>query len=371
MKKILGLVALATLVLASCQKNEGLQVDQQLKSVTLNLANVKAPTRADGAMIEETTKVNLNTVHILFSDGNNFYPAHDVDGNVVDTYYDLAKTELTTINNTVFHYLNAAVTKVYVLGNTEDVDYANVAAISGTLSTAATVDKENDAENLFLYAYGELTRTPATNEDGAGHALYTTTVNLVPAVARIEFSAFGMTNTTKDTNIETVDLTKMALVNYSDGATYTATSTGFTVTPTDQKTANITDASVWGYMDGNTSIFTADLTGIELTAGETVTVESWKNTTGTDCLYYHVYPGRDPAIVVTMLADFDGAQSPVYVYSKGLNGEDGAPIDNLEAGHVYRIEYIFDEGNVGDIEKCVQVTVEVHTWEIVPVTPEF
>ncbi len=366
MKKILGLVAIATLALVSCQKNET-PADQQMKSVTLNLANVKAPTRADGAMIANGKQVTLNNLQVFFSDGTNLHKAQKVDHTVQPHYFDLSKTPLTEVNATIFHYLPAGVKEVYVLGNLNtEQSWTTVAQITKALSTAEATSLENDADKLFLYDKKSLTRS---NEDAAGHALYKATLNLVPAVARIEFEAFGMTNTGSDLEtITSVDLTKMALVNYSDAATYNNDNTLSVAT---QKTATISDATVWDYMDKNATIFTADLSGIELTTSETVTedvkdVKTWKNKEGVDCLYYHVYPGAAPAIVVTMLADFEGARTPQYVYSKGFT-----EVENLEAGKIYRIKYIFDEGNIGEVEKCVQVTVEIAKWQVVTVTPEF
>ncbi len=366
--KTLGLVALAaTIGLASCNKEEGPAADKQIKSVTLNLANVKAPTRADGAMIEDETQVTLNNLQVFFSDGINLHRAQKVDHTEQPHYFDLSKTPLNDVNATIFHYLPAGVKEVYVLGNLNaEQSWTTVAQITKALSTEEATSLENDADKLFLYDKKSLSRA---NEDIAGHALYKATLSLVPAVARIEFEAFGMTNTGSDlATITSVDLTKMALVNYSDAATYNSDNT---LTIADQKTATIDDARVWDYMDKNKTIFTANLTGIELTTSETVKedikdVKTWKNTEGVDCLYYHVYPGKAPAIVVTMLADFEGAQTPQYVYSKGFKA-----VDDLEAGKIYRIKYIFDESNIGEVEKCVQVTVEIAKWDVVTVTPEF
>ena len=112
---------MAAIALASCQKEqEVVPENKNLKSVEVKLNNVSLRTKAIGGLSEslEGKNIQLNSLQFFFSDGTTLYEAKDAEGNKADTYFDA--TELAALNGNIaakFHFLPAAVKKVLVVGN--------------------------------------------------------------------------------------------------------------------------------------------------------------------------------------------------------------------------------------------------------------
>ena len=93
-------------------------------------------------------------------------------------------------------------------------------------------------------------------------------------------------------------------------------------------------------------------------------------------MVYHTFAGQVPQLVVRVKGVKDGVESPLYLATSAFyNGSD--KITEFKAGDIYRMKFngknhfAFDEENLSQPEKCVEVSIEAAQWVIVNVTPEF
>lgn len=356
MKNFFMALAMIAMVATSCSKEEATQanVSGPQKSVKFSLENVIS-TRSVDHMIS-ATKVNLKDCQVFFvgSDGN-LYTGKNSDATAdAQHYFTSAPSEAVS-----FHFLPAAVQKVVVVGNYgSEINPANLKAIKDLATEAAA---QQDDENLLVYGEAMLV---ATTDDSHGNT-YLAEVSVKPLVSRIEIGGF-ICEFSDVPLYDQVDITMMALNNYYGNATIGGTLSNYSSTA-------ITTSSAYPFFNDTTApgYSKDEINNVSLTPDANVAdfnVEEY--------LVYHTFADNIPQLVVRVAGHKDGVESPLYLATSAFY--DGTTkIENFEAGRVYRMKFngenrfAFDDTDLNQPEKCVQVDVEAAEWVIVNVTPEF
>ena len=96
-----------------------------------------------------------------------------------------------------------------------------------------------------------------------------------------------------------------------------------------------------------------------------------------NCYAYNVFPGALPQFLMQLTGAEGGVESPLYLMTSALkvknaNNEMVAlAAEDITAGNVYRMAMKFDDSNLQNPEKCIEVSITVDEWVVVAVTPEF
>lgn len=392
---------MAAMVFSSCSKEEGGAdiSDKSLKSVTISLANVKAQAAAQtmgtrsalDKEIEGGTQVKLTNFQIFFSDGTNLYLGKAADGSPITHFF--AGENMNTETSKSFHFLPASVNKVIVIGNVRDAEGAvitsgnsSITVTEGTSTEENTlknvlnlqIDKQQDAEELTLY--GDCTTLQPKQEDhnsgDDAHAnpVYEAEVNIAPLVARIEVKNIACTDFGSYAEFK---LEKFAFNNY-----YKSIEAN-TKTLSEIERTKITPENVFDYFNA-----------LEKTEGTTpwhweefsnaVLAKSDKTKVTDNPFYYHFFVdgkaftgdkinGNEtegyPQLLLKLTGysgtNQSGTETPLYLATTTLNSN-GTPITEFEAGKIYQVSFSFSEDNISQPDKCIEVTVKVASWTIVP-----
>lgn len=356
MKNFFMTLAMVAMVATSCSKDDTPQNDYSApqKSVQFSLENV-INTRSLDDMIS-ASKVTLNDCQVFFvgADGS-LYIGKNSDATAdAEHYFTSAPTETLS-----FHFLPAAVEKVVVVGNYgSEINPANLNAIKAIATEAAA--QQND-ENLLVY--GEATLVAST-DDGHGNT-YLAEVSVKPLVSRIEIGGF-VCEFSEVPLYDQVDITMTALNNYYSNATIGGTLSNYSSTA-------ISSSSAYPFFNDTTApAYSKDeLTNVSLTPSSNAVDFAQQ-----EYIVYHTFAGDIPQLVVRIAGYKDGIESPLYLATSAFY--DGATkIEEFEAGKVYRMKFngenrfAFEDTDLNQPEKCVQVTIEAAEWVIVNVTPEF
>lgn len=398
MKKLfIAAMALATIV--SCSKDDAgdTVLTSNKKSVAITIANSQMGTR--GGAAGETTKVEPNEYAATVDQLTVLFLNNSEE--IVESYKLSAGTEENTTADTQgvitkrFHGVNESVNKVAVVrynGSVEPgTEYSTiVTAAQNEAATAftgveGTTNLNTDVQSIILTSgnavtlaegTGDKAECEYTNEKGETHKykLYTATVEVAPAFARLEIHSVAVTNLGQQTNdngtVTGVDEVKLGLLTFGGGepGTYTHDFTGVTF---------------WG-------AFKSKMSGTWATSNADNTVTSW--TPANDkAISWNMLPTAVSAPTYTVAEGVETISNPMVlnvtvdaadmyiqdktrtVTVKGLkNGE--TPVTTFEAGKVYTLNLVFDESNISapDVAQiCVEATVKVSQWTVVPVTPEF
>ncbi len=417
MKKILGLVAIATLALVSCNKEEGPAVNDGPKAVTIDIQNVIAATKsADGAVADDSP-VQVNDLQVFFSDGTNLYRGKTIDGkegeanikhwfNSYASYTDNDADESAAdavANDRIYHFLDAAVSKVIVIANygkeIATTDASTEQALFAILDPLYKVADQQDDSKLYLYATANLTTT--TGEDKLGHPLYKATVKLEPRVSRLEVTGFEYAKITqakidkmkaagedveglvadaprkyKSIKVEQVVFNGW----YETAKTQTADATTWT-----KETAKITNAKVFEYFSEQETAAKWNNDMLTGAANHVAAVDlkaenyNWAVASNTDLRpAYNFFPkgsqiaGTQLVVKLTATlenateADTDDTKVALYLATKSFS-----PAIEQALAKVYQVNFVFDDTDLENPEKCVEVTVDVVKWDVQAVTPEF
>lgn len=393
--------SMAAMVFSSCSKEEGGAdiSDKSLKSVTISLANVKAQAAAQtmgtrsalDKEIEGGTQVKLTNFQVFFSDGTNLYLGKAADGSPMSHFF--VGENMNTETSKSFHFLPASVNKVIVIGNVRDAKGAvissgdtSITVTEGTSTEENTlqnvlnlqIDEQQNAEELTLY--GDCTTLQPKQEDhnsgDNAHAnpVYEAEVNIAPLVARIEVKNIECTEFGSYAEFK---LEKFAFNNYYKNIA------ADTKTPSEIKRTVITSENVFDYFNA-----------LEKTEGTTpwhweefsnaVLAKSDKTKVTDNPFYYHFFvDGKEftgdkingnetegyPQLLLKLTgysgANQSGTETPLYLATTTLNSK-GTPITQFEAGKIYQVSFSFSEDNISQPDKCIEVTVKVASWTIVP-----
>lgn len=355
MKKFFMALAAVAMVATSCvQGDDDFAVKGPQKSVQFSLANVIS-TRGVDAPIPNATKVNLKNYQVFFVDAaGDFYAGSTIDGGVVSQYFTTVSSDPMT-----FHFLPAAVEKVVVVGNYgSEITATNLDAVK---ALAATWTAQQNDENLLVY--GEANLVAATENDEHANT-YVAKVNVKPLVARIEIGGF-VCGFSDSPAYDEVHVTMVALNNYY---------TGYTIggTPSNLSKTEINTNTAYPFFNATALAGSKDeVSGVALTpAAPTADFAEDKY------LVYHTFAGEVPQLVVRVVGVKGGVESPLYLATSAFY-EGTNKITEFKAGDIYRMKFngknhfAFNEENLSQPEKCVEVSIEAAQWFIVNVTPEF
>ena len=369
--KFLFLSALvASMTLISCNKEENRTEDPATspKSVTISLANVVPATRSADSPITEGTKVNLSNFQVLFTDGTDLYKGQTIEGEEAEHYFTNMDEFNDENRDAVFHFLPANVNKVIVIGNlgTENT----TASTYSDLQTELTIAEQQDAKDLYLY--DEVDLTTASGEDHAGHPLYKADVTLEPRVSRIEVASFTYEAVDADTprQYESIEIDQIMLNNFYQKAD---SQTG----EASEKSSHSIDAgSIFGIFNDEPEGWQNDVFSAEEGALPVITLD-------TDAGYTHAYTDKRPAyhffpnaanissmdhpqLLVKLIGKKDGTDTPLYLATSAFN-----PAVTTDVAKIYSVKFTFNDEDLTQPEKCVQVTVDVASWDVEEVVAEF
>lgn len=366
-----ALAASMTFVACDNNDNEMGQLDNTPKSVTIKLANLQKNVTSRSLNENVTSEAaKLNNFTIFFVDGTGkFHEGYAAADVTKDT--PLKRDYNAGDNIPTFHYLDASVTKVIVVGNptwAEDAEPENERKLKELTAEVGTLQ---NVENLVLVGEEPLTRnTQGENEKVPGHTeAYKADVSILPLIARLEISAFEYSEDTDGQR----DYTKIA-INQVAVNNYYGTTT-FENTNSDLVNATIDKATIWPYLENlGDGWFNDQLTeAIELDNTNQYKHDMLAEVTTANVFAYNVPAGTAvPQVIVRLTGTkADNETAPLYLATKNLNGAE----NKFQAGYIYRMDaespFSFTDSDLGNPDKCVDVTVTVKPWTVVAVTPEF
>ena len=423
--KLMLAMAVAATTIAACNKQETTPVvNEQLgnRSIVLNIANVVTPTKAAGteATIASGTQVTLNNYQIFFADVNGkFYAPKDATAsdpatNPVQTYFTVTSDGTDQDFTHQFHFLDNNVTRVIVVGNMgETFKPADEAALWNALASVE-IKNQQEASSLILYGSdSQLTPdapdhyiTPdaaegVTGTDQHPSPVYQAVVNLKPAVARFEIVGYEYAQKAPAAGeteapareYASVAVNSQSLIGFYENAALKSENQddwqvnvanmhtlGWDATANDGKGAVVlynwdnvyqnyfgaltnTDKAAW-YYDAMTDV-TLNATG---EYKKMLATQAEGATTYTGNAYaYHVFPTAVPSFMFQLTAlDAANIETLMYLQTKSLSGA-----SSLEAGKIYQMVVKFDDSVLKAAEKCIDVKITVHDWQVVVVTPQF
>ena len=415
MKKHLFFAALAALAgFTSCNSEEELvSANDEVKSVRINLQDAFAGmSRGQSAAVENGTKAKINTLDVYFLDasGNAHTPWDENKASKVSTHFELNTTTSTDaeagLEGTTFHFLPEAVTKVVVIANaaTDQVyaDFTNAEMVPGVMNkieeAALAIANEQTTTNLRLFGQATLTAKEEGEKENADVAyhqpVYEANVLLEPRVSRLEISSFSY-NADEDGNRH-YDVITIKQIYFTDYYSVAAMSDG-EVSGT-KTVLSITEGTVFNVLSTETAGWYNNTT-FNPEIGALNEDSNWKNDTGyTVPVAYNFFSGGSditPRLIVWLQATYaeegnDDVQN-LYLETNGFSvanateaqkgkaivgqpvtttDDDGNSSSSFDA-MVYKVAFEFDDDDLSNPTKCVDLTVDVTPWQVVNVTPEF
>ena len=391
-KLMLGM-AVAAVSFAACNKEDITpSVEQGNKSVTLSLANVLQTKSASNKVAAD--EIKLNSFQVFFSDGTTLYSPKTVDGKGTATTRFTQQEEDGLYE---FHFLPKAVNQVIVVGNMAQLDVTTNAALLAAVKDL-TVGGEQNPANVRLM--GIDTSLEPEEKDPTHHAAKDNStanphpdpyvhadVNLSPAVARFEITGFeyALKTGAEKRNYTTMTVDNLSIRNY-----YTKAEVNFANVPTTDEAdllnfgGALTKDNV--YVDyfnklEDKPVWWLDKVGTTLDADAYAAVVNVPGATETepakDCYAYNVFPGALPQFLMQLTGAEGGVESPLYLMTSALKVKNSdnelvaLTAEDITAGNVYRMAMKFDDSNLQNPEKCIEVSITVDEWVVVAVTPEF
>ena len=375
-------MAVAAVSFAACNKEDITpSVEQGNKSVTLSLANVLQTKSASNQVAAD--EIKLNSFQVFFSDGTTLYSPKTVDGKGTAT---TRFTQQEADGLYEFHFLPKAVNQVIVVGNMAQLDVTTNAALLAAVKDL-TVGGEQDPANVRLMGIDTVlepgeTEHAAGNNTGIQHPdpYVHADVNLSPAVARFEITGFeyALKTGAEKRNYATMTVDNLSIRNY-----YTEAEVNFANVPTTDEAdllnfgGALTKDNVYvNYFNVLEAGWWLDKVGTTLDADAYAAVVNVPGATETEpaknCYAYNVFPGALPQFLMQLTGAEGGVESPLYLMTSALK-VDGVALaaEDITAGNVYRMAMKFDDSNLQNPEKCIEVSITVDEWVVVAVTPEF
>lgn len=383
-------MAVAAVSLAACNKEDITpSVEQGNKSVTLSLANVLQTKSASNKVAAD--EIQLNSFQVFFSDGTTLYSPKNVDGKGTAT---TRFTQQEADGLYEFHFLPKAVNQVIVVGNMAELDVTTHAALLAAVKDLTVGGEQNPANVRLMGIDTSLeagkTEHVADNNTGINTGIQHpdpyvhADVNLSPAVARFEITGFeyALKTGAEKRNYTTMTVDNLSIRNY-----YTKAEVNFANVPTTDAADllnfggaltkdnvyvnyfNVLGAGWWLDKVGTTLDSDAYAAVVEIPETETEPAK--------DCYAYNVFPGALPQFLMQLTGAEGGVESPLYLMTSALkvknaNNEMVAlTAEDITAGNVYRMAMKFDDSNLQNPEKCIEVSITVDEWVVVAVTPEF
>lgn len=379
-------MAVAAVSFAACNKEDITpSVEQGNKSVTLSLANVLQTKSASNKVAAD--EIQLNSFQVFFSDGTTLYSPKTVDGKGTAT---TRFTEQEEDGLYEFHFLPKAVNQVIVVGNMAQLDVTTHAALLAAVKDLTVGGEQNPANVRLMGIDTSLeagkTEHAAGNNTGIQHPdpYVHADVNLSPAVARFEITGFeyALKTGAEKRNYATMTVDNLSIRNY-----YTEAEVNFANVPSPKALLNfggaLTKENVYvdyfNKLDENPGWW-LDKVGTTLADNayaSVVAIPATETEPAKDCYAYNVFPGALPQFLMQLTGAEGGVESPLYLMTSALKVKNSdnemvaLAAEDITAGNVYRMAMRFDDSNLQNPEKCIEVSITVDEWVVVAVTPEF
>ena len=386
--KLMLSASIAALSLVSCNKQDTTPMpdSNRLKTVEISLENVIFTKGLAGTPITTGQKIKVNDFQVFLLDGSgNEYTGKDVNGvDDAQSYWAAADLASGLPVDAAFHYVDPNCTKVVAVANM-DKEYASYAELEAELATPLAIGNQQDQDKLALYAEStDFVETTAHTDPGAdgitySQPAYKVELMLKPRISRFEVDGFSVIpEDPANPKYDEIKVTQLAFQNYYPTADLLADAVTVSGTPLTPITDFSNQAAVYSWLDGiatpNTDWF-RDAFTLTLNAGN----EYVQDLPTDGKLAYHAFAGTTAPVFVIKL-EVDG--QPAYLYTKNLRDQSNAIISKFEQGKIYRMSGEGEQsGSTGTIEipeekidpmdRCLDITVEVMSWEVVLVTPEF
>lgn len=388
LKSFLLMAFAASTTLAACDKSEssGPGPDKTPKSVKITLPNINPGTRAIGDAIADNTKVELKNFKVFFVKANGAVLNDDElkGGNATaqKTYYSSDDTDWAqkTAEGSVltYHFLPYETTKVVVVGNLGDVEYSDLANKTENVPNDTGTGKD---KHPTYSLYGTSTLTEGGAPDDTNHQnIYQASVTLEPRVSRFEIYGFEYKAATAPAtnHYSSVAVEKIALNHFYTKYDFV------TKTPKDDGKVfeNPGTDVAWSWIENRTT-WCDNITNLTLNGGDkkfvngtSITDSNETGDTATGIITYGLAHVEDKANNPELLLALHGTPAdggdpePLYLHAK-FNGDANASVGAFASGKIYRVLFSFDDDNIKQPQRCVELTVSVASWDVVPVTPEF
>ena len=353
-----------------------------VRTIEMSVANLIMTKGEAGDKISDGAAVVVNDFQIFLTDNSYDHVYSDGvkgDNNSEPKFYwtsaDLGEGFTSITQN--YHYVSHHCQRIIAVAN---------AGIELTLDQAlelgATIDKEQDQNNLLLFADVPLSRHSEGKmhiADGKYAEVYVANPILTPAVARFEVDGFVMNfNGDKYTKAKVIDI---AFQDYFPSMEF-GVPEGERIIPIDNLD---NDAAVYSWFnDDNYGWFRDSFTAVLEKPAEAPYIA--KADVGP--LAYHFFaPAEVPDMMINLLLDgTSGSNIPAYLWTNIFKYVDKTTnetktLDKIMPGTIYRMSAAgeslgdgsipFDEDDLNAVERCLEVTVDVAKWEVILVTPEF
>lgn len=388
----------ATIAMTACNKQDTTPAvpSNDLMTVEISLRNLnftKAPT---DAFVTDQTKAQLNDFKVYLTDGSELYSAKALS-DVTPAYYFSVASGSALPEKVTIDLVPAAVSKVVVVGNVNSADWGPDPAADGTFTEdldalkgeVLEIAKQQNYKNLTLFGEAslELSGNTHLHSDNTTYGVYTADVQLAPLVSRFEIDGFAMTYSTTNPKFDKVEVKQVALNRYYSSTVLNPLTPVTLVNGIE--TAN--DKNVMDYFSSNLLVTGDDAwyydagLGISLAKADADADGLVKSDLADGKkLSYHFFPASEVPQLFIELAVTPAGESvslPSYIYSKSFKKSDGTDV-TFTPGYVYRMNFAgaandgdgdipFTEDNIDQIEKCLDITVDVIPWTVVSIYPEF
>ncbi|MBQ8863712.1 MAG: hypothetical protein IJ014_03145 [Rikenellaceae bacterium] len=369
MKKLfVAMLAVAGLV--ACEKEAGFDapIESNNKTVAITIENAARVTKGAAGNTTAATGETYQAVadaadlKILFAAGETILKEMALVGTEVEhkeganAEYQYGKKPASGINGDYFfHNVPAAVTKVAVVRyETNDITITEgETTLAEVLALAtSTINEQREIDDICLYGEGALGAKgdDCVEIDGVQYYIYPAAVTVAPAMARLEISQISCTDLGDDNDddkLETVGIDELKLNSFEWG--------GYTIDPAQLGTL------VGSYVSGQANSTVEDET--KRVCKPATGVWSW-----------NIVPQAFAKMILSMEAKAYDYQLPATDLAINVTGltQEGADVTSYEAGKIYQLAVNFTEDDIAGQEGvCVDVTVTIQDWVVVPVEPVF
>ena len=385
--KLMLSASIAALALVSCNKQDTTPTptSNRLKSIEISLENVVFTKGLAGNPVSHNQKITVKNFQIFLTDAaGNDYSAKTANGaEAAQSYWTTEQLASGLPVDASFHYVDPNCTKIVAVANLNQ-PYASYSELKDALANdPVAIDLQQNQNELALYDEStEFVLTTSHNDlasDGTTYMQEAYRVELVlkPRISRFEVDGFSVIPEDPTApKYNQIKVTQLAFQNYYPTVNlFTGEEGGELVTP-------ILDfsnqAAVYTWLD---TPWTGDLwyrDAFELTL--TSSNDYLQDLPANNKLAYHAFSGSEVPVFVIKL-EVDG--QPAYLYTKNLTDTStGESLKALEEGKIYRMSGEGEiPGNKGTIEipenkidpmdRCLDIKVDVSSWEVVLVQPEF
>ena len=381
---------MAVLALVACNKNDDNHVaNNRLKSVEISLENVLlSQTRGlAGDKIEDGTPVTVTDFQVFLTDEQgNEYTAKTADGSAAAKSYWPTEDVAALGKTAQFHYVDPNCTKVVAVANMGK-KYDSYADLLAELSTdPIEIVDQQDPKDLVLYAEDSSFDPAGTHVDEGKDAdgntvqyqqeVYKVELVLKPRISRFEVDGFSVIfQDPANPKYDEIKITQLAFQNYCETTDLITGVEGTTVTAPITDFAN--QAAVYTWLDGITTPTPWYRDAVDVTITPATPV---KDLPADGKLAYHAFSCDEvPVFVIKLIVD----GQPAYLYTKNLKDGSGNPITSFQEGYIYRMSGQGEAGpgtdgtieipeeKIDPMDRCLDITVDVMSWEVALVTPEF